>query len=244
MIYPRTSTENVTSDSPQLSPKGRHNTRDAAARVKRGRERQKGGMQHEDFPGGHPSQYYSRPSTLNCGVLMGSGALVLVWSHPFQIIRNCNLQRSSNPPPILTHQPCRPAGQRIVVVGPMTMHGAFELTTQFFFDRKYFSNGNKAKEQKLKKNIQKKRKIAQIHDDARNILATTQFFFRDNLFLEQQARKNIEIEEKWIKIRQASSKLKRVQHEDFPGGHPSQYYSRPSTLNCGVLMGSGALVLV
>ena len=64
------------------------------------------------------------------------------------------------------------------------MHGAFELTTQFFFDRKYFSNGNKAKEQKLKKNIQKKRKIAQIHDDARNILATTQFFFRENLFLE------------------------------------------------------------
>src|SRR5512144_690184 len=34
MIYPRTSTENVTSDSPQLSPKGRHNTRDATARVK------------------------------------------------------------------------------------------------------------------------------------------------------------------------------------------------------------------
>src|SRR5512144_1554695 len=26
MIYPRTSTENVTSDSPQLSPEGRHNT--------------------------------------------------------------------------------------------------------------------------------------------------------------------------------------------------------------------------
>src|SRR6185369_1736431 len=46
----------------------------------RGRRRvtQKGGMQHEDFPGGHPSQYYSRPSTLNFGVLMGSGALVLV----------------------------------------------------------------------------------------------------------------------------------------------------------------------
>src|SRR5262249_23298113 len=37
---------------------------------------------------------------------------------------------------------------------------------------------------------------------------------------------------------------KGVQHEDFPGGHPSQYYSRPSTLNFGVLMGSGALVLV
>ena len=37
---------------------------------------------------------------------------------------------------------------------------------------------------------------------------------------------------------------KEVQQRDFPGGHPSQYYSRPSTLNCGVLMGSGALVLV
>ena len=31
-------------------------------------------MQHEDFPGGHASQYYSRPSTLNFSVLMGSGA--------------------------------------------------------------------------------------------------------------------------------------------------------------------------
>ncbi|KAF9663334.1 hypothetical protein SADUNF_Sadunf17G0035700 [Salix dunnii] len=37
----------------------------------------KGGVQHEDFPGGHTSQYYSRPSTFNFGVLMGSGALVL-----------------------------------------------------------------------------------------------------------------------------------------------------------------------
>ena len=25
----------------------------------------KGGVQHEDFPGGHPSYYYSRSSTLN-----------------------------------------------------------------------------------------------------------------------------------------------------------------------------------
>ena len=37
---------------------------------------------------------------------------------------------------------------------------------------------------------------------------------------------------------------KEVQHEDFPGGHPSYYYSRRRMLNCGVLMGSGALVLV
>ena len=45
---------------------------------RRRRGTQKGGMQHEDCPGGHPSEYYSRPSTLNFGVLMGSGALVLV----------------------------------------------------------------------------------------------------------------------------------------------------------------------
>ncbi|CAI9283124.1 unnamed protein product [Lactuca saligna] len=32
-----------------------------------------------------------------------------------------------------------------------------------------------------------------------------------------------------------------TRHEDFPGGHPSRYYSRPSTLNCRVLMGSAAL---
>ncbi|KAK9117022.1 hypothetical protein Sjap_015969 [Stephania japonica] len=31
--------------------------------------------------------------------------------------------------------------------------------------------------------------------------------------------------------------------EDFPGGHPSWYYSRSGTLNCGVPMGSGAFVL-
>nr|KAJ0219091.1 hypothetical protein LSAT_V11C300125620 [Lactuca sativa] len=34
---------------------------------------------------------------------------------------------------------------------------------------------------------------------------------------------------------------KATRHEDFPGGHPSWYYSRPSTLNCRVLMGSAAL---
>ena len=51
-------------------------------------------MQHEDFPGGHPSQYCSRPSTLKCGVLMGSGALVLVWSHPLCLARQNYLTRS------------------------------------------------------------------------------------------------------------------------------------------------------
>ena len=37
---------------------------------------------------------------------------------------------------------------------------------------------------------------------------------------------------------------REVQHKDFPGGHLSLYYSRPTTLNYGVMMGSGALVLV
>ena len=41
-------------------------------------QKEKKGVQHEDFPGGQPSQYYSSPTTLNCGVLMGSSALVLV----------------------------------------------------------------------------------------------------------------------------------------------------------------------
>ena len=39
-------------------------------------------------------------------------------------------------------------------------------------------------------------------------------------------------------------KEKGVQHQDFPRGHPSQNFSRLSTLNCRVLMGSNALVLV
>ncbi|KAI4297569.1 hypothetical protein L6164_037454 [Bauhinia variegata] len=50
----------------------------AAASIGKRKAKGQKGVQHEDFPGGHPSQYYSRPSTLNCGVLMGSGALVLV----------------------------------------------------------------------------------------------------------------------------------------------------------------------
>ena len=41
-----------------------------------------------------------------------------------------------------------------------------------------------------------------------------------------------------------TGKKKRVQQEDFPGGHPLEYYSHPSTFNFRVLMGSGALVLV
>ena len=38
----------------------------------------KRGVQYEDFPGSHRSLFYSQPSTLNYGVLMGSSALVLV----------------------------------------------------------------------------------------------------------------------------------------------------------------------
>lgn len=35
-----------------------------------------------------------------------------------------------------------------------------------------------------------------------------------------------------------------VRHQDFPGGHPSQYYSGPWALSCGVLMGSGVVAQV
>jgi hypothetical protein len=41
-------------------------------------ERSKNWMQHRDFPGGHPSQYYSGPKALNFRVLMGSGVVALV----------------------------------------------------------------------------------------------------------------------------------------------------------------------
>jgi hypothetical protein len=43
-----------------------------------GRSRSKRWMQHRDFPGGHPSQYYSGPKALNFRVLMGSGVVALV----------------------------------------------------------------------------------------------------------------------------------------------------------------------
>ena len=39
-------------------------------------------------------------------------------------------------------------------------------------------------------------------------------------------------------------KQKWMQHRDFPGGHPSQYYSGPKALNFRVLMGSGVVALV
>ena len=32
-----------------------------------------------------------------------------------------------------------------------------------------------------------------------------------------------------------------VRHEDFPEGHPFQYYSRPQAFSFGGLMGSGAI---
>jgi hypothetical protein len=54
------------------------------------------GVQHEHFPGGHPSQYHSRPSKLNFAVLMGSGAAVLVLSH-LQVMRSkMNLTKAAS----------------------------------------------------------------------------------------------------------------------------------------------------
>ena len=57
--------------------------------------------------------------------------------------------------------------------------------------------------------------------------------------VKNKRNKKIEVIKEKIGKRGATQGVK-----DFPGGHPSYYYSRPSTLNCGVLMGSGALVLV
>jgi hypothetical protein len=48
-----------------------------------------------------------------------------------------------------------------------------------------------------------------------------------------------------LKIRDFKwKKQKWMQHRDFPGGHPSQYYSGPKALNFRVLMGSGVVALV
>ncbi|CAA2981974.1 Hypothetical predicted protein [Olea europaea subsp. europaea] len=42
------------------------------------------------------------------------------------------------------------------------------------------------------------------------------------------------------KKKELYKRRKGVQHKDFPGGYPSEYYSRLSTLNFEVLMGFGA----
>ena len=48
----------------------------------------------------------------------------------------------------------------------------------------------------------------------------------------------------FFKIKNKKKKQKWMQHRDFPGGHPSQYYSGPKALNFRVLMGSGVVALV
>ena len=50
-------------------------------KFKNNKEKKQKWMQHRDFPGGHPSQYYSGPKALNFRVLMGSGVVALVWPH-------------------------------------------------------------------------------------------------------------------------------------------------------------------
>ncbi len=58
-------------------------------------------MQHRDFPGGHPSQYYSGPKALNCRVLMGSGVVALVWPHHVNDKGSCLLKQVQTCPPWL-----------------------------------------------------------------------------------------------------------------------------------------------
>ncbi len=52
--------------------------REGKKKKKKEKKREGVGMQHRDFPGGHPSQYYSGPKALNFRVLMGSGVVALV----------------------------------------------------------------------------------------------------------------------------------------------------------------------
>ena len=58
---------------------------------------QKKGVQQEDFPRGHPPEYYSHPNTFNFRVLMGYGALVLVWSHQWAQARAIVISASKAP---------------------------------------------------------------------------------------------------------------------------------------------------
>ena len=46
------------------------------------------------------------------------------------------------------------------------------------------------------------------------------------------------------KIRHAYMKKKCLQHQQFPGGLPSQYYAGPTLLNFSVQMGTGAFNVV
>ena len=50
--------------------------------------------------------------------------------------------------------------------------------------------------------------------------------------------------EKKIKRKKKKGKKKCLQHEVFPGGHPSKYYPRPIELNCGDLTRTGAFPMV
>ena len=51
-------------------------------------------LQHQQFPGGLPSQYYADPTLLNFSVQMGTGAFNVVWPQTTAIKRNRYLYQS------------------------------------------------------------------------------------------------------------------------------------------------------
>ncbi len=63
-----------------------------------------------------------------------------------------------------------------------------------------------------------------------------------NLGYARQTLNNYEEYEGIVSMKLAIKMRKRwVRHEDFPEGHPFQYYSRPQAFSFGGLMGSGAI---
>lgn len=70
-------------------------------------------MQHRDFPGGHPSQYYSGPKALNFRVLMGSGVVALVWPHHIHLRSSINLIHLSVHPSLIC---CASLSNDVVII--------------------------------------------------------------------------------------------------------------------------------
>ncbi|CAA2981969.1 MFS transporter [Olea europaea subsp. europaea] len=133
-------------------------------------------------------RFYSRPTTLNFGVLMGSGALVLVWSH-----------------------------QSVIAV------------------RAFFMSVQRRERSKPRKDRASDCRVRGARGDRKRGASEERLEGRDsgkNCFSGEKGKKKL------------YKRRKGVQHEDFPRAQPSLYYSRPSMLNFGVQMGSGALVLV
>ena len=65
---------------------------------KKKKERNIQSLQHQQFPGGLPSQYYAGPTLLNFSVQMGTGAFNVVWPQTLVMTRNGYLYQSTLKP--------------------------------------------------------------------------------------------------------------------------------------------------